>query len=126
MSDFSQRFSAAAAAMLDPLMGYTVVATTPGGNTIGGLVGRIDRQLPMQEMGASGRESETQSGEISFSAAQFAAGVAPEKGWRLNLSGDLAGEIWTIETTPRLHNGQYDCTCKRGGVTRINDRKARG
>lgn len=65
---------------------------------------------------------EVQSGEVMVMQAGTGSIPKPVKGGRFRVEGV---EVWTIETTPTLKNGQFTCTCSRQGVDALMERRAK-
>jgi len=83
------------------------------------LMVRVHRD-PMRQVDATVRKNgEMQEAEIILRQSQLAK---PVRFGRITVRGV---EVWTIETTPILVNGEFRCTCTRGGIDRLMERRAK-
>lgn len=124
-SVFEQEF----AGQLDQLYGeFGVTATYTAPNGVNQAVTvRIQRHearqvegMGQRGAGAGGATGELQTGEAFVRQSELAK---PVKGGRFTL--EAGAEVWTIETTPLLKNGQHYCIVSRGGVDRYAERRAK-
>ena len=122
-SPFEQQF-AAQLTDLFAQFGQPAKYTDPSGNATVGLTVIVNRDGPMQTAIAGRATGEQQTGRIRVMQSALAK---PVKGGRFAIDtiGDGTGqdEIWTVETTPRLANGQHYCVCTRSGANRLMARK---
>lgn len=116
------QFEQSAAFNVDALYGNFGLAATytaPGGAVTSGITVRRKlgevRQVPRPNK-ASG---ELQMGDIMVRPSDVAK---PVKNGRFQVE---SVEVWTIETTPILKNGEYHCTCSRSGVEGLLERRAK-
>jgi len=97
-------------------------AANPDGTAVASISIRLhrndSRQVPME----NGAAIESQTGELMVLQADIAATalVKPVRNTRFTVEGT---EVWSVETTPVLKNGQYTCTVKRVGIERLQPRR---
>lgn len=115
-------FETAFAANLSGLyaqFGVSASYTAPDGTSTSGLTVRVIRHDAHQVERPTRAVGELQTGEV---LVQQSALAKPLKGGRFTVEGR---EVWTIEVTPTLKNGEHICTVSRAGVERLMDRRAK-
>lgn len=113
-------FESLIAANLDALyaqFGLSGIYTAPDGTATAGITIRVHRNDFRQVEGQSRAAGEMQTGEVMVRQSELAK---PVKGGRFAVEGV---EVWSIETTPALKNGQFVCTCVRLGNDRLMERR---
>ena len=125
-SPFETQFAAAVGALYEGAFGLSASYQAPDGSaavTTGAdgnpLTIRVHRNEARQTQGGAkpGTQAELQTAEVIVRQSQLAKVV---QGGRFAVEGN---EVWTIETTPTLKNGQHYCTCSRGGTRRLMPRR---
>jgi hypothetical protein len=121
-SQFETQFTTQTPALYEGAFGVVATYTGKDGTAVTtGLDGnplniRVDRQDGRQSA-TPGVSGELQTAEIKVRQSQLAK---PQAGGRFT----VGSEVWSIQTTPVLKNGQHYCTCARGGVERLMPRRA--
>lgn len=117
-SVFEQLFPQAGLDGLYETFGVLGSYTAPDGTAVGTLTLRIEREATSQTTGGNGQLSELTTAQIMARQSELAK---PVRGARFTVRG---ADVWTIETTPFLVHGQWECACKRSGLERHNSRRA--
>ena len=106
-SAFETQMTTAAMPALYQEFGLPATYTPPNGSTaIPNLTVRVQRGAVRQSPETDG---EIQTGVVMVLASALAT---PSRGGRFMVENT---EVWTIETTPELKNGEHVCTCSRSG-----------
>lgn len=98
--------------------GLAGIYVAPDGASVSGITVRVYRDKAHQVERPSRTPGEMQTGEILMRQSELAK---PVKNGRFTVRGV---EVWTIEMTPTLTNGEWLCSCVRTGVERMMDRRA--
>ncbi len=116
-SQFEQQMTTALASFYDE---FAVAGTYNAPNSTSAIpvTIRVHRNDAHQAEPRAGENRELQTGEIMVLQSQLAK---PVKDGRFTLEG--GAEVWTIETTPMLKNGQHHCIVSRVGVNRLGERR---
>jgi len=78
---------------------------------------RIQRHDAMQFDGqGKGVSGEIQTATILVQQTDI---TKPVTGGEFTITGATGPEVWKIEVTPKLQNGEHHCVCKRIGVSRM-------
>ena len=121
---FEQQFASQLDAMYAQF-GIEATYTAPNGTSVdAGIDGnplllRIHRNDAHQVDKTARVAGELQTSEVMVQQSKLAK---PVKGGRFAVEGV---EVWTIETTPTLKNGEYLCSCSRSGVERMGPARAK-
>ena len=117
-SQFESMMAAALPGTHYATFGLAASYTAPdGSNTT--LTVRVQRDEARQVDRDNRVQGEVQTGRVMCMASDLAK---PVKGGRFTVE---SVEVWTIETTPTLVNGEHICACVRSGVTAIMARRAK-
>lgn len=100
------------------VFGLAATYTAPDG-TETSLTVRVQRHDPRQVDRPSTASGEEQTADVMCMQADLAK---PVRGGRFTVEDT---EVWTIETTPALRNGEHICTCRRTGVSGAMPRRAK-
>lgn len=117
-SPFETRMSSA----FDRLYGSfakTGFYTSPNGDKVFDISIRVRSNDSRQVVGQSKTIGESQSGTLFVRQSELAR---PVKGGRFTVENV---DVWTIESTPTLKNGQFECTCTRASVAGAMDRRTK-
>ena len=117
-SKFEQDFTEEAPNFYEEFGIHGCKYTSPSGVVTTGLTLRILRNPAHQVARDSKTLGQLQSGQVIVEQSALAK---PMIGGRFTAE---SVEIWTIETTPVLKNGQFYCTCSRTGAEVRAGRKA--
>jgi hypothetical protein len=99
--------------------GLAATYTAPNAAETAGITVRVDRGDFLQVPGDMKAGGQLQTGKVLVRQSELSK---PVKGGRFTFEG---AEVWTVETTPTLQNGEFICTCTRGGTDRLMDRRAK-
>lgn len=100
--------------------GLDATYTPPNGQTpTTGLSVRVHRGDSRQYDRGNGSMGEIQTAEVIVLQSALPRPVA---GGRFTVE---SVEVWTIDATPTLKNGQFTCTCTRTGDSRLMSRSAK-
>lgn len=106
-SAFEQRMTSAMPRLYTSF-GVPAVYVAPSGTTTSGITVRIQRGEIRQTPTDQKTVGEMQTGQAFVQQSDLAK---PVKNGRFAF--DSGVEVWSIETTPILKNGQWNCTVKR-------------
>jgi len=98
--------------------GLSAVYTAPDSTTTN-LTVRVQRDDPRQIERSNRADGEQQTGTILCMASDL---PKPVKGGRFTVENV---EVWTVEVTPKLVNGEHVCSCIRTGVVGLMSRRAK-
>lgn len=120
------QFESDVAVSLDELydqFGLSATYTAPDGTTASCTI-RLHRN-PVTPLPGSGRTErgaaeELQTAELLVRQSELAKPVA---GGRFTVEGNRGGEVWTLEATPLLKNGQHHGAARRVGVVRMMEQR---
>lgn len=121
-SAFEAQMAAQLPGTLYGAFGLAAVYSDPKGTTGAACTIRVHRGDVRQVDRGNGTMGEVQSGEVFVMQAGAGAIAKPVKGGRFRVEGV---EVWTIENTPVLKNGQFGCTCSRQGVDALMERRTK-
>jgi hypothetical protein len=94
----------------------------PAGAVASNLTLRIDREDATPVMRDNHASGELFRAMIWVMQSDVAKVV---KGGRFTLTSLNGPEVWTVETTPTLFAGEFECVCSRSGTERVMERRAR-
>jgi hypothetical protein len=104
---------------LDTHFGVAATYTDPAGSIIAGLTIRIHRNEHREVPRENRASGQLQTGEIRVQQALLGQ---VSMGGRFTIE---QVEVWTVETTPTLKNGEFMCMVKRSGLDSILSRRAK-
>lgn len=102
---------------MNPAFGLSATYTGMDGGTGTAVPVRVQRGDVRQVEGRDMITRDVQSGTIIVLAADLAH---VDKGGRFTVNGS---EVWSIELTPVLKNGEFVCECQRQGATAVATRR---
>lgn len=124
-SPFEQQFAVQAGALYEGSFGVAGSYQAPDGSapvTVGAdgnpLLIRVHRNDAHQVDTAVRKSGEMQSGEIIVRQSQLPKVVNES---RFTIEGV---EVWTVQTTPVLRNGEFVCTVARTGTAQLMTRRS--
>lgn len=117
-SPFEQLVSANLSSMYGQF-GLSASYTAPDGTVTSDLSIRLQRGEVRQVDRPSGAVGEAQGSVVLVRQSDLAKPV------RHGRFASDAGEVWTLEVTPVLKNGEWVCTCSRAGVERLMEKRAK-